>query len=199
MRNVCKNVSSRPTGLFSRFCWNDSPMFTACLPPVRKLPSDCAPYRPATRPPAAPFPFTQFFFQSSLSHTLCSRLEWLSTTNNLCDFWHSKLQYVSTYAFCCWDDIFTQKWNRSSPNNLCKSTKTPPPLSSYRSIVWNFYLSWSNHLVTSSRLEMNVGRLSKHQNKPSDTVRYKGYFFTRCISQINVYTMKRIFEQRSKL
>ena len=36
-RNVCKNVSSRPTGLFSRFCWNDSRLF---------------------------FPFTQLFFQS---------------------------------------------------------------------------------------------------------------------------------------
>ena len=46
---------------------------------------------------------------------------------------------------------------------------------------------------------MNIGHLSKHQNKPSDTDRYKGYLFTRCVYQINVYTMKRIFEQRSKL
>ena len=102
-------------------------------------------------------------------------------------------------AFCSWDDIFTQKWNCSSPKNLCKSPKSHSPLSSNRSIVWNFYLSWSNHLVVSYVLKINAGHLSKHQNKPSDTDRHKGYFFTRCVSQINVYTMKRIFEQWSKL
>ena len=30
-----KKVSSRLTGLFSRFCWNDSPLFTTSLPPCR--------------------------------------------------------------------------------------------------------------------------------------------------------------------
>ena len=110
-RNVCKNVSSRPTGLFSRFCWNDSA---------------CSPF---------PAPSTQLFFQSLLSHALCSRLEILSTTNNLCDFWHSKLQQVSTYVFCSWDDIFTQKYSCSPPNNLSKSPKSPSPLSSNRSKV----------------------------------------------------------------
>ena len=72
-RNVCKNVSSRPTGLFSRFCRNDSPLFTTA---------------------------TQLFFQSLFSHTLCSRLERFSTANNLSNLWCSKLQHVSTYAFC---------------------------------------------------------------------------------------------------
>ena len=65
--------------------------------------------------------------------------------------------------------------------------------------LWNFYLSWSNRLVEPYVLEMNVGHLSKHQNKPSDTDRYKGYFVTRCVYQINVYNMRRVFEQRSKL
>ena len=102
------------------------------------------------------------FFQSLLSHTLCSRPEILSTTNNLCDFWHSKFQQVSTYAFCSWDDIFTQKWNCSSPNNLCKCTESPSTLSTNTSIVWNLYLSLSNHLVTFFRLEMNVAGFSKH-------------------------------------
>ena len=116
-----------------------------CLPTVRLrlpfasslrlwLPSACG-----SLPPAAPF--TQLFFQSLLSHTLCSRLGILSTTINLCDFWLSKFQLVSTYAFCSWDDIFTQKWNCSSPNNLCKSPKSPSPLSTNHSIVWNFYFS----------------------------------------------------------
>ena len=41
---------------------------------------------------------------------------------------------------------------------------------------------------------MNVGGLFKHQNKSSDTDRYKGYFFTARVSQVNVNTMKKIFE-----
>ena len=143
-------------------------------------------------------PLRNCFF-SLLSHTLCSCLERCSTANNLSNLWCSKLQHVSTYSFCRWDNISTQKGNCSSPNNLRKCPKSPSPLSSNRSIVWNFYLSWSNHLVVSYVLKMNAGHLSKHQNKPSDTDRHKGYFFTRRVSQINVYTMKRIFEQRSKL
>ena len=148
MRNVCENVSSRPTGLFCRFYWFDS---------------SCSPF-PATT--------TQLFSQSLSSHTLCSCLEFLSTTNNLCNFWRSKFQQVSTYAFCSWDDIFTEKWNCISPNNLCKCTEFPSTLSTNTSIEWNLYLSLSNHLVTSFRLEMNVGGFYEHQNKTSDTDRY---------------------------
>ena len=150
MRIVCKNVSSRPLDLFCRLCWVDS---------ARTL-------FPATT--------TQLFSQSLSSHTLCSCLKFLSTTNNLCNFWHSKFQQVSTYTFCSWDDIFTQKWNCNSPNNLCKCTKTPSTLSTNTSIEWNLYLPWSNHLVTSFRLEMNVGCFSEHQNKTGDTDRYNG-------------------------
>ena len=46
---------------------------------------------------------------------------------------------------------------------------------------------------------MNVGGFFKHQNKTSDTNRYKRYFFTARTSQINVSTMKGIFQQRSEL
>ena len=46
---------------------------------------------------------------------------------------------------------------------------------------------------------MNVGGFSEHQNKTSDTERYKGYFFAARVSQVNVNTMKKIFEQRSEL
>ena len=46
---------------------------------------------------------------------------------------------------------------------------------------------------------MNVGDFSEHQNKTSDTDRYKGYFFASRVSQVNVKTMKRNFEQRSEL
>ena len=51
----------------------------------------------------------------------------------------------------------------------------------------------------SFRLEMKVGSFSEHQNKTSDTNRYKRFFFTARVSQVNVNTMKRIFEQRSEL
>ena len=175
MRNVCKNVSPRPTDLFCRLCWNDS-----ARNPI-----------PATT--------THLFSQSLSSHTLCSCLELLHTTNNLCNFWHSKFQQVSTYAFCSWDDIFTQKWNWSSPKNLCKCTESPSTLATSTSIEWNLYFSWNNHLVTSFTLEMKVGSFSEHQNKTSDTDRYKSYFITARVSQVNVNTMKRIFEQRSEL
>ena len=159
MRNVCENVSSRPTGLFCRFFWNES----ACLPSAY----GSLPLRATT---------TQLFSQSLSSHTLCMCLEILSTTNNLCNFRHSKFQQISTYSFCSWDDIYTQKWNCSSPNNMCKCTESPSTLSTNTSIEWNLYFSWNNHLVTSFNLEMNVGSFSDHQNKTSDTDRYKRYF-----------------------
>ena len=92
------------------------------------LPS-CPPYA-SSLPPAVPF--TQLFFQSLLSHTLCSRLERFSTANNLANLWCSEIQHVSTYRFYRWDDIFTQKWTCSAPKNLCKCTESPSPLSSNR-------------------------------------------------------------------
>ena len=46
---------------------------------------------------------------------------------------------------------------------------------------------------------MNVGSFLDYQNKTSDTDRYKRYFFTTRVSQVNVNTMKKIFEQRSEL
>ena len=124
MRNVCKNVSSRPAGLFCRFFWNES----ACL---------------LSAYGSLPLPATtnQLFSQSLSSHTLCSCLEFLSTTNNLCNFWHSNFQQVSNYAFCNWGDIFTQKWNCNFPNNLCKCTESPSTLSTNTSIECNLYFS----------------------------------------------------------
>ena len=131
MRNVCKNVSPRPTDLFCRCCWKDS---------VRTpFPATSLPYAYDSLPSAAPF--TQLISQSLSSHTLCSCLVILSTTNNLCNFWHSKFQQVSIYAFCGWDDVFTQKWNCSSPNNLCKCTESSSTLSTNTSLEWNLFLS----------------------------------------------------------
>ena len=122
MRSVCKNVSPRPIDLFCRFCWNG-----------------CA---------LTPFPATtnHFFSQSVSSHTICSCLDILSTTNNICNFWHSKFQQVSTYAFCSWDDVFPQKFNWSSPNNLCKCTESSSTLSTNTSIEWNLYILEATNL-----------------------------------------------------
>ena len=46
---------------------------------------------------------------------------------------------------------------------------------------------------------MNVGGFSEHQNKTSNSDRYKRYFFTARVPQVNVITMKRVFQQRSEL
>ena len=46
---------------------------------------------------------------------------------------------------------------------------------------------------------MNVGGFSEHQNKTSDTDRYKRYSFTARVTQVNVNIMKKTFEQRSEL
>ena len=46
---------------------------------------------------------------------------------------------------------------------------------------------------------MDVGGFSEHQNKTSDTDRYKRYSFTGRISQVHVNTMKNFFEPWSEL
>ena len=102
-KNVCKNASSQTFGLFRRFCWNHSPLFTTSL-----LPSTCGSLHPIV--------FPEIFF-----HTLCSRLEKFSTAKNLSNLGCSRFEHFSTCAFCRWVDIFTQKGNCSSPKNLGKS------------------------------------------------------------------------------
>ena len=85
---------------------------------------------------------TIFFSEFVIPYSL--QLSWnFSTTNNICSFWHTKFQEVSTHAFCSWDVIFTQKWNCSSPNNLCKCTESPFTLSTNISVERNLYFSWS--------------------------------------------------------
>ena len=96
--------------------------------------------------------------------------------------------------------IYLRKnWIAVLPKTCASAPNPTSRLSTNISIVWNLYFFWSNHLVTSFRLEMNVGGFSEHQNKTSDTDRYKGYFFAARVSQVNVNTLKRNFEQRSKM
>ena len=46
---------------------------------------------------------------------------------------------------------------------------------------------------------MNVRNFSKHENKSSYSHRDEGNLLTRRVSQINVYAVKRVFQQSSKL
>ena len=46
---------------------------------------------------------------------------------------------------------------------------------------------------------MNVRNFSKHENKSSYSHRDRENFLTRGVPQINVYAVKRVFEQPSKL
>ena len=47
-------------------------------------------------------------------------------------------------------------------------------------------------------LQMNVRNFYKHENKSNYSHRDKEYFLTRGVSQINVYAVKRVFQQSSK-
>ena len=180
MRNVSENVSSRPTDLFSRICWKDS----ACS------------LFPATT--------TKLFSQSLSFHTLCSCLDFISTSN-FSNFWRSSFQQVSTHGFRSWDDIITQKKNCSSFKILYNCTETPPTLLTSFLIEWNLYVTGNNHLVTSNLKDVNLqgkwtlevflniqtGRVIP--TKPND------FFFTARVSQVNMKTMKKSFEQRFEL
>ena len=115
VRNVCKNVFSQPSRFICSFCWKYSAgkLFIATT--------------------------FQLFSRSLSSHILWCCLVF-STTNNFCNFWRSKTQQVYFHALCSRDDIFTQKWNCSSPNNLCKCTQSPSTLSTITSRECNFHL-----------------------------------------------------------
>ena len=117
------------------------------------------------------FPATtiQLFSPSSSSHTFWSCLEVFSLFNNIYNFRQNELQQISAHAFCRWDDKFTQKGNCGSPNNFWMCTESRPTVLADTSEEWNLYLSWSNHLVTSFILEVDVWGFLKHQNKTSDT------------------------------
>ena len=123
----------------------------------------------------SPFPAinTQLFFQSLSSHTVCSCLEIISTTNNFCNLWRSKVQQVSVDEFCRWVNMISQKLNFSPPNTLLECTEFPSMLPTNTYVDWDLWLSWNNHLVTSFSLKMIVGDFYKYQNKTSDTDRYK--------------------------
>ena len=56
----------------------------------------------------------------------------------------------------------TQNRNCGSPKNLCKCIKSPSTLSTSSSGELNFYLSWSNQLVTYFRLQTNAGGFWEH-------------------------------------
>ena len=172
MKSGCKNVSSLPTGLFCKFFGRT---LLSCLP----LPANTAPL------------LSQFVFP----HVFCSCLE-ICSTNNLCNFWDCNLQQVGTHTFCGSDDIFTQTWNCGSPNKLWKGPESSATLLTNTSIEWSLYLSWSNHRETSFSLEVIVGSFSQQDEW---YLQIQWAFFATRFSQVNVNTMKKIFDQRSEL
>ena len=157
---------------------------------------------PACRTPTAPFrlwlPSPNCFLRVCLPTLFAAVLKFFLPLTTSAISGTANSNKSAPTRFAAWT-IYLRKNGIAVPNNLCKCTESPSTLSTNTSIEWNLYFSWSNHLVTSFRLEMNVGSFSEHQIKTSDTDRYKRYFFTARVSQVNVITMKRIFEQRSEL
>ena len=82
---------------------------------------------------------SSYAFDSSFEIFLC--------TNNISNLWHCKLQQINTHAICSWDDIFSQEKNDSSPNNLRKSSKTTPSMTSNTFVVGKFKSVWRNHFT----------------------------------------------------
>ena len=132
------------------------------------------------------------------SYAFGSSFEIFLSANNISYLWHCKFQQISTYAFCCWDDIFSQERNGGSPNNLRKSSKTTSSLTSntFNREVQECLMQPFYPLIL---IQMNVGNFSKHENKSSYSHRDKGNRLTRRVSQINEYAVKRVSQQSSKL
>ena len=118
MGSVCKIAFSPSANLFDSFFRIDS----VCLPPVHKLFSG---YGFLSFPAME----TQQFSQSLPYHTLCICLDFFSTTNSLCIFWHNKFQQVSTDIFWQLGRHIYAIWTGGSPNKLCKCTESLSTLS----------------------------------------------------------------------
>ena len=128
----------------------------------------------------------QVVFSVSSSYAFGSSFQIFLSTNNISYLWHRKFQQISTHAFCSWDDLFSQE-GKTRP--LCR-----PILSSrevQESLMQPFY-----KLIL---LQTNVGNFLKHENKSSYSDQHKGNLLSRRVSKINVYAVKRSFQQSSKL
>ena len=127
-----------------------------CLPAVRlRLPSasslpPTAPSLPAVRlriPSACgsllrlPSPSPNYFLRVLFSTLFAADLKVLLPiiTSPISGAANSNMSVPMRFA--AGTTYFRKKRNSSSLNNLCKSPKSHSPLSSNRSIVWNFYLS----------------------------------------------------------
>ena len=175
VRNVCKNVSPWPIDLIARFCRSDS-AWLHCDDGFHSLPAIT----------------TQLSSQSLSSHTFCSSPEISSTTINPCNCWHGKFEHLSTHTFCSWDHKFCAKRELLYSEKNSKCTESPSTLSTKISVVWTIYLCWSNHLDF-LLMKTDIGGFSKYQNTTKDTDRYKGYFYSNSVSEVNMKKTKRSF------
>ena len=148
-RTICRNISLWLTGFFCRFCWNKLAFTFFLLPLANCFLRLCI--------PAIFEPVLKFFIHWELQQFLAQQMK---TSQHPRVFQLGRLIYTKG------------TWN--SPINLFRCKESPPKMSTNTSMESSFYLSWSNHLVASFRLEINVGRFTRHQNKTSDAGRDKG-------------------------
>ena len=141
---------------------------------------------------------SKLFSQCLSSHACGSSFEIFLSANNISYPWLCKLQQISTHAFCSWVDKFSQERNGGSPNNLRKRSKTTPFDVQYL-CSREVQDCLMQPVYTLILIQMNVRNFSVHENKSCYSHRDKGNRLTRRVSQINVYAVKRVFQQSSKL
>ena len=151
MRSVCRNVSSRPTGLFADFVQQ------TLIADLFQLP--------------LPSWFFSVCFRSHLSAVLKLLLSLATSAISGPDNFNKS----STYTFCSWDNVIMRKRNSCSPNNSCKCTESHFTLSTNTYKEWTHYVFWNNHFLASFLLEMNVGgflNIKINRAILADTIRF---------------------------
>ena len=157
LRNSCWNVSSRPTGLFCRFCQNDCLRFFSCC------------HYPSV-------------FLAGLPTLFCNSLEIFFTATDFWNFLSSIYHQVNTHLSSSWNNTFWHKSNFDPPKSTCRCTKSFSTLSINTPIEWNLYLFWSNHRETYHSSGMNVGGFSPTSKLNEWGLQRQNVFFSPQVS-----------------
>ena len=133
-------------------------------------------------------------FLKRSSHDLSSCLKFLALTTSAIS--GATIYIQPAPAHFAAGTTFTQKIG--SPKNLCKFTELSSTLSSNTSIECNLYSSWSNHLLAFFRqkrmLEVFLN-IKTTRVIPTDA---KAFLATPVSQEVNMKSMKRIFERRTE-